>query len=64
MARFSKILGITVSILFFLLGIYLLISPRFNYMTKEIRVIFAAFLFLYGGWRLVRYIMKDRDREE
>ena len=64
MAKFSKILGIVVSSLFIVMGVYLLVGSRFNYLTKEIRVIFASFLFIYGAWRLVRYIMKDRTREE
>jgi hypothetical protein len=64
MAKFSKILGITVSSLFILLGVYLLVSPRFSSLPMEVRVIFAVFLFLYGAWRLTRYIMKDRSREE
>ncbi len=63
MAKFSKILGITVSILFILLGVYLLASPRFASLTMQIRVIFAAFLFLYGAWRLTRYIYKRREED-
>jgi hypothetical protein len=27
-------------------------------------VIFAVFLFLYGGWRLARILTKDRERNE
>jgi hypothetical protein len=64
MEKFNKILGIAVAAMFFVLGFWLLFSPRFNYLTKEIKVIFAVFLFLYGAFRLVRYIFKDRDKEE
>ena len=64
MAKFSKILGITVSALFILLGVCLLVCHRFSGLTSEIRVIFAVFLFLYGAWRMVRYIYKDRNRDE
>lgn len=65
MAKFSKILGITVSSLFILFGIWLFTNPpRFAYLSLEIRIIFAIFLVLYGAWRLVRYIMKDRSKDE
>jgi hypothetical protein len=33
-------------------------------MTREVRVIFAVFLFLYGAWRLARIITKDREQKE
>ncbi|HTX89481.1 MAG TPA: hypothetical protein VMC08_10865 [Bacteroidales bacterium] len=64
MAKFNKIIGIAIALLFFVLGFYLLYAARFNYLSKEIRVIFAVFLFLYGAFRIVRYIFKDRDRDE
>jgi hypothetical protein len=50
--------------MYFFLGFYLLLSPRFNGLTKEIKVIFAVFLFLYGGWRLARIFTKERERRE
>lgn len=62
MSKFSKILGITVSSLFIIFGIWLFTNPpRFAYLSQEIRIIFAIFLLVYGVWRLVRYIMKDHD---
>jgi hypothetical protein len=62
MAKFSKILGITVSSLFILFGIWLIAFPsRFHNLSNEVRIIFAIFLLLYGAWRLVRYVMKDHD---
>jgi hypothetical protein len=64
MGKFNKILGIAVAAMFFFLGFWLLFSPRFNYLTKEIKVIFAIFLFLYGAFRMVRYLFKERDDEE
>jgi ABC-type nickel/cobalt efflux system permease component RcnA len=64
MGRFWKIFSIAVVLMWFFLGFYLLLSPRFNGLTKEIRVIFAVFLFLYGGWRLARIITKDREQKE
>jgi hypothetical protein len=64
MGKFNKILGIAVAAMFFLLGFWLLFSPRFSYLTKEIKVIFAIFLFLYGAFRMVRYLYRDRDDDE
>ena len=64
MGKFNRILGIAVAAMFFLLGFWILFSSRFSYLTKEIKVIFAIFLFLYGAFRIVRYIFKDRDDEE
>jgi prolipoprotein diacylglyceryltransferase len=64
MGKFNKIFGIAVAAMFVLLGFWLLFSPRFNYLTKEIKVIFAVFLFLYGAFRMVRYFFKERDDEE
>jgi hypothetical protein len=63
MAKFGKILGITVSIAFVLLGFYVLFGTRFEYLTKQIRVVFAVFLFLYGGWKLTRYILKNPNSD-
>jgi hypothetical protein len=64
MGKFTKIFGIVVSAMFFILGVFILTSSRFSYLPKEIKVIFAVFLFLYGAYRMVRYIYKDRDEEE
>ena len=64
MGKFNRILGIAVAAMFFLLGFWILFSSRFSYLTKEIKVIFAVFLFLYGAFRIVRHIFKDRDDEE
>jgi hypothetical protein len=61
MSRFGKILGISVSVAFFLLGFFVLLAPRFSYLPQHVRVIFAVFLFLYGGWKLTRYIFKKRE---
>ncbi len=64
MGKFTRIIGIAVAAMFFLLGAFVLLSSRFSNLPKEARVIFAVFLFLYGAYRMVRYIYKDRDEEE
>ena len=64
MSKYWKIFSIAVVLMYFFLGIYLLLSPRFDGLTKEIKVIFAVFLFLYGGWRLARIFTKEREKRE
>jgi positive regulator of sigma E activity len=63
MAKYWKILSYIVVLLWFFLGFFVLLSHRIE-MTREVRVIFAVFLFLYGGWRLARIITKDREQNE
>ena len=60
MRKFNKYFAWFVIALYFFLGIYILVSPRI-YLTKEVKVIFAIFLFLYGGFRLVRLWTKNRE---
>lgn len=64
MARFWKYLSFTIILLYVVLGIYILVSPRFYYITKEIKVIFAIFLFLYAGWRAARIINREREKRD
>jgi len=64
MAKYWKIFSVAVVLMWFFLGFFVLLSPRFNNLTKEMRVIFAVFLFLYGAWRLARILTKDRERNE
>jgi hypothetical protein len=65
MSKIAKIIGIVVSLAFFGLGVYVLTGSRFRTaLPKEGRVIFALFLFLWGAWRLTRYIFKNPDRDE
>jgi len=64
MAKYWKIFSIAVVLMWFFLGFFVLLSHRFDGLTKEIRVIFAVFLFLYGGWRLARIFTKERERKE
>jgi len=64
MRKYSKYFALAVVSLYFFLGIFVLVSPRFASMQKEFKIIFAIFLFLYGTWRLVRIITKDRANKE
>jgi ABC-type nickel/cobalt efflux system permease component RcnA len=60
MKKFAKYFAIAVVTLYFFLGVFVLVSPRFDSMQKELKIVFAVFLFLYGSWRLVRILTKDR----
>ena len=64
MKKFSKYFAIAVVCLYFFLGVFVLLSPRFASMKKEFKVIFAVFLFLYGAWRLARILTKERTNRE
>jgi uncharacterized membrane protein len=64
MRKFSGYFAWFVIMLYFALGVYILVSPRFASLSKEIKVIFAVFLFLYGGFRLARLWTKYRERDE
>jgi len=60
MKKFAKYFAIAIVTLYFFLGVFVLVSPRFDSMQKELKIVFAVFLFLYGSWRLVRILTKDR----
>ncbi len=62
MQKFAKYFSWFVITLYFVLGIYVLVSPRFSYLSKEVKTIFAIFLFLYGGFRIARLWSKNRER--
>jgi uncharacterized membrane protein len=64
MNKFARYFTLVVIVLYFFLGVYILVSPAFSYLTKEIKIIFSVFLFLYGGFRLARLWSKYRDRDE
>ena len=64
MKKYYKYFTLLVIALYFFLGIFIFISPRFLYLTKETKIIFAAFLFLYGGFRLARLWSRSREENE
>jgi len=64
MQKFSRYFAWFVILLYFALGIYVLTSQRFQYLSKEVKVIFALFLFLYGGFRIARLWTKSRENNE
>jgi hypothetical protein len=64
MQKFSKYFALLIVILYFTLGVFLLVSNRFSYMKKEFRVIFAIFLFLYGSYRLARILTQRKQDED
>ncbi|MEI7898304.1 MAG: hypothetical protein WCJ26_14795 [bacterium] len=64
MQKFAKYFAWFVILMYFVLGVFVLVSPRFPNLSKEVKVIFAVFLFLYGGFRLARLWTKNRERSE
>jgi len=64
MRQFTKYFSWFVILLYFALGVYVLASPRFSHISKEIKVIFSGFLFLYGGYRLARLWSKRREEND
>jgi uncharacterized membrane protein len=64
MRQFGKYFSWFVVLLYFALGVYVLVSPRFSHLSKEIKVIFSVFLFLYGGFRIARLWTKNREENE
>ena len=64
MQKIAKYFAWFVISLYFILGIFVLVSPRFQYLSKEVKIIFAVFLFLYGGFRIARLWSKNRERNE
>ena len=64
MQKFAKYFSWFVILLYFILGVYVLVSQKYNNLSKEVKFIFAAFLFLYGGFRLARLWSKNREKNE
>ena len=64
MKKIWKYITLLIILGFFVLGFYVLFAPQMKYLTTEIKVIFALFLFLYGAFRLVRFIYNERDNQE
>jgi uncharacterized membrane protein len=63
MQRIGRYFSWFIVTLYFFIGIWVLVSDRFDYMLKELRIIFAVFLFLYGGFRLARLWSRRRERD-
>jgi uncharacterized membrane protein len=64
MQKFAKYFSWFVILLYFVLGIFVLVSSKFQYLSKEIKIIFALFLFLYGAFRIARLWTQNRERND
>jgi len=62
MEKFTFYFSILIVLGFFILATYLLISPSFSYLSTEIRVVFAVFLYLYGAFRILRILTKHKKQ--
>lgn len=72
MQKFGKYISFAVILMYFILGLLLLINPQciiFNHqfylggLQSELRIIIGVILLLYGGYRLARILTK-RNRKE
>jgi phosphatidylserine synthase len=70
MQKFGKYISFAVIIMYFILGILLLINPQviiFNHqfyigdIQPELRIIIGIILVLYGCYRLARMLTKKND---
>jgi uncharacterized membrane protein len=64
MQKFAGYFSWFVILLYFVLGVYVLVSQQFQYLSKEVKIIFSVFLFLYGSFRLARLWTKTREKNE
>ncbi len=58
---FMNIFSLVMVVTYIGVGIYLLVSPKFVQIQKEVKVIFAVFFMLYGIFRLARTWPKLRN---
>ncbi len=67
MNLYSKVMfyvGIAVIAMFFLFGLFILISPVFSYVPQNYRVFISIFMMGYGIFRLVQMVQKLRKSKE
>lgn len=63
MDKFNLYFTILIVLGFYFLATYLLVSPSFDYIKLDLRIIFSAFLYLYGTFRIVRVLTKRKRRD-
>ena len=63
-AQIMLIFGIVTVILIIFLGIYILVSPTFSYLSEYLRTIFAVVVIGYGSYRLVNMFHLYKNKEE
>ena len=64
MQKFAKYFAWFVIALYFVLGVFVLVSPYFQHLSKEYKIVFSVFLFLYGAFRLARLWNKNREERD
>lgn len=64
MNKLNLYFSILIALGFFFLATYFLISPSFQHISLEIRVIFSVFLYLYGSFRILRVLTKRKRRDD
>lgn len=53
-AKFMLYFGLSMSVIYIVLGICLFVLPYFNYISKEMRIGFGIFFIAYGVFRFAR----------
>jgi hypothetical protein len=56
-------LGLVMIAIYFIFGSILFFTNYFPYIEKNIRIIFAFFLFAFGFFRGVNWLQKRKDRK-
>jgi hypothetical protein len=61
--KYLRYFGFIFVAFFLVLGFSLIFSGYFSYIPRNIRIIFAAILILYGAFRLVTLVYKPKQSE-
>ena len=64
LAQLMLFFGIIMVILIIILGIYILLSPSFDYWPKYFRTIFSIVTIAYGFYRSMNIFNKFKNQED
>jgi len=60
----NSILQYSVVALYFAAGIYVAFSNKLEYIPKNVRVIFAFLIIIFGAYRLSKYLAKKKNNHD
>lgn len=63
LAKFMIYFGFVMVAIYIGLGVVLMFFPVFDYIPKNMRVIFGIFFLMYGLLRLARIVQKFKNRD-
>ena len=61
--KYLRYFGFIFVAFFIVLGILLIFTDYFSYIPKNIRIVFAAIIILYGAFRLLTLLYKAKQSE-